>query len=363
MTSAVRPGPTVSPGAGAAAAPARDAFFDNAKLLATVLVVFGHTWGPLVGSPDEERGVRALYLLVYAFHMPLFVMISGHFSRSFAADASHPGRLRKLITSTIVPYVIFATAYQLYDNFRRGEPQSVDLVTPFYLTWFLVALFVWRITAAIWLNLRWPVLVATGIMLASGAASLSGDLDLARILQFLPFYVLGLTVRPSHLAWIRDTTWLRPVAVLVFVAALVAAYRYAPQLPAGWFYRHSGHAQLHVGWSTWALGALALAAVALVLSVAFLALVPAKHNMLTPLATGTQYVYLLHGFIVQFALAYKFQNSPFVRSIPGFLTISALAVLATLVLSTPPVRRLFGWAVEPRMAWAFTKDPVSRPAP
>ncbi|GGR69018.1 membrane protein [Micromonospora fulviviridis] len=347
---------------GASSRPSRDAYFDNAKLLATALVVLGHTWGPLVGSPTEMRGVRTLYLLVYAFHMPLFVMISGYFSRSFAQDASHPGRLRRLLTSTLVPYLIFATAYQLYDNYRRDESNPIDLVTPFYLTWFLVALFVWRISAPLWLNLRAPVTVATGVMLASGAASLSGELDLARILQFLPFFVLGLTVRREHLERIRDTRWLRPVAVLVFAAALIAVYRYAPQLPAGWFYRHNGHAQLDVSWGTWAIGALGLAAVALVLSVAFLALVPAKRNLFTPLATGTQYTYLLHGFIVQVALAYKFQNSPFVNSVAGLLTISALAVLATGILASPPVRRLLGWAVEPRMGWAFTDVPAEKSA-
>ncbi|MBM0225020.1 acyltransferase family protein [Micromonospora sp. ATA51] len=335
--------------------PSRDAYFDNAKLLATALVVLGHTWGPLVGSPNEMRGVRALYLLVYAFHMPLFVMISGYFSRSFAQDASHPGRLRRLLTSTLVPYLIFATAYQLYNNYRLDESNPIDLVTPFYLTWFLVALFVWRISAPLWLNLRAPVAVATGVMLASGAASLSGELDLARILQFLPFFVLGLTARREHLEWIRDTRWLRPAAVLVFAAALITVYHYAPRLPAGWFYRHNGHAQLDVSWGTWAAGALGLTAAALVLSVAFLALVPSNRNLLTPLASGTQYTYLLHGFIVQIALAYRFQNSPFVNSFAGVLTISALAVLATGILASPIVRRLFGWAVEPQMSWAFAE--------
>ena len=44
----------------------RDAFFDNAKYLAIVLVATGHAWEPL---RDGSRAVSALYLLVYAFHM------------------------------------------------------------------------------------------------------------------------------------------------------------------------------------------------------------------------------------------------------------------------------------------------------
>ncbi|MFQ6200689.1 acyltransferase family protein, partial [Streptomyces sp. NPDC000405] len=56
----------------------RDAFFDNAKYAAIVLVAVGHAWEPL---RSDSRAVTALYMLVYAFHMPAFIVISGYFSR------------------------------------------------------------------------------------------------------------------------------------------------------------------------------------------------------------------------------------------------------------------------------------------
>lgn len=65
-----------------AASGQRDAFFDNAKYAAIVLVAVGHAWEPL---RDGSRAVSALYMLVYAFHMPAFIIISGYFSRSFEA--------------------------------------------------------------------------------------------------------------------------------------------------------------------------------------------------------------------------------------------------------------------------------------
>lgn len=56
--------------AGAEKAPAkstsRDAYFDNAKYLAIVLVAIAHAWEPVM---DGSRASRALYLLVYTFHM------------------------------------------------------------------------------------------------------------------------------------------------------------------------------------------------------------------------------------------------------------------------------------------------------
>jgi hypothetical protein len=47
-----------------AAAKQRDAFFDNAKYLAIVLVAMGHSWEPV---KDGSRTVEGIYLFVYAF--------------------------------------------------------------------------------------------------------------------------------------------------------------------------------------------------------------------------------------------------------------------------------------------------------
>ncbi len=119
----------------------RDAFFDNAKYAAIVLVAVGHAWEPL---RDGSRTVDALYMLVYAFHMPAFIIVSGYFSRSFDG---RPAQLKRLVTGLVVPYVVFETAYTLYTRWTDQEPdRPVSLLDPLYLTWFLAALFLWRLT-------------------------------------------------------------------------------------------------------------------------------------------------------------------------------------------------------------------------
>jgi hypothetical protein len=69
----------------------RDAFFDNAKYLAIVFVAMG-TPGNRSRATAE---CRALYMVVYSFHMPAFILISGYFSRSFDM---RPDRLKRLVT-------------------------------------------------------------------------------------------------------------------------------------------------------------------------------------------------------------------------------------------------------------------------
>ena len=59
----------------------RDPFFDNAKFLLLVIVVFGHLLQPFIG---EAGWVHDLYFTIYTFHMPAFILISGYFAKSFA---------------------------------------------------------------------------------------------------------------------------------------------------------------------------------------------------------------------------------------------------------------------------------------
>src|SRR3954467_2045419 len=70
----------------------RDPFFDNAKFMAIVLVVAGHS----IVDLRDVRVAHAAYLFVYTFHMPVFIVITGYFSRTFTFSG---GKARKLITN------------------------------------------------------------------------------------------------------------------------------------------------------------------------------------------------------------------------------------------------------------------------
>ncbi len=79
----------------------------------------------------------------------------------------------------------------------------------------------------------------------------------------------------------------------------------------------------------------------------------------TVLGAGTLGGCLLHGFLVKGAdCAGLFDTYTWLSTPLGeiFLTI-AVAVVVTL-LCTPFVRRMFPWAMEPEMKWAFRSDPV-----
>ncbi|MFJ7179557.1 acyltransferase family protein [Streptomyces massasporeus] len=329
----------------------RDAFFDNAKYLAIALVAMGHAWEPLKG---DSRTLEAAYQLVYAFHMPAFIIISGYFSRSFDM---RPDRLKRLITGVAVPYIIFETAYPLFKRVIDNDPhQEISLLDPWYLTWFLVALFVWRLTTPIWNLVRWPLPLALGLaMVATVTPEIGDDLDLQRVLQFLPFFVLGLVMKPEHFHMVR-TRAVRIASVPVFAAALAFSWWAVPRMNTAWFYHRDAAQELGAPWWTGPVMVLAMFGCSLVLTACFFAWVPRRHMWFTALGAGTLYGYLLHGFLVKAGDYQGWFEASWLHHPAGEIAVTALAAAVVTVLCTKPVQRVFRFAMEPKMAWAFKPD-------
>ncbi|MEV0776891.1 acyltransferase family protein [Streptomyces sp. NPDC050428] len=328
----------------------RDPFFDNAKYLAIVLVAVGHSWEPL---PDSGRVVEALYSFVYVFHMPVFIVIAGYFSRGF--DMS-PKRVWRLFTGILVPYVIFEVAYTLFHRAVEDAAFPLTPTDPYWILWFLPALFLWRITTPFWQLVRWPVPLALAVAaFASMSTGIGDDLQLMRVLQFLPFFVLGLRLRPEHFAYLRRT-WVRVATLPVCLVALLVAYWSVPRMSTSWLFKSYSARDLGEPVWTGAAMTLLLFAAALVLGACFLAWVPRRRLWMTALGAGTLYGYLLHGFFIRGARYLGGYDAPFLETQSGRIAVTLAAALLVTALCTPPVRRVFRCVVEPGMRWALRRD-------
>ncbi|RFU84862.1 hypothetical protein DY218_20155 [Streptomyces triticagri] len=345
------PAETSGPPAPKAAAQ-RDPFFDNAKYLAIVLVAMGHAWQPLTG---DSRAAEALYMTVYTFHMPAFIVISGYFSRSFDMRAD---RLKRLVTGVAVPYVLFEVAYSLFKRWADDDPtHPVSLLDPWYLTWFLAALFVWRLTTPLWKLVRWPVALSLAIaVLASVSPDIGDDLDLQRVLQFLPFFVLGLVLKPEHFQLVRRRE-VRLLAVPVFGLALLLAYWAGPRMTSAWFYHRDSAQELGAPAWTGGVMTLALFGCSIVLMACFFAWVPRRHMWFTALGAGTLYGYLLHGFLAKGSRFWGwYEDYEWLHRPLGEIFVTLVAATVITLLCTKPVQRVFRFAMEPKMEWAFKRD-------
>lgn len=333
----------------------RDPFLDNAKYLTIVLVAIGHSWDPL---RDASRTVSALYFVVYTFHMPAFVIISGYLSRSFEGK---PRQIQRLITGVAVPYFVIQTVYTFFMRWAQDNPERpFAYQEPGFALWFLIALFIWRLTTPVWKSLRWPLPVALAIAVAAGVTpSIGGDLNLMRVLCFLPFFVLGLQLKPAHFDLVR-TRRARMIAGPVLVAAVVFAYWAVPRMSKQWFLHDKSAQYMHVPSWVDAMMTLAVFGCGLVLTACFLAWVPRRHTWFTALGAGTLYAYLLHIFVIQSSREFGWYDAPWVDHPISRVAITVAAAVMMTALCTRPVQRVFRFALEPRMDWFFPQDPAEQ---
>ncbi|NYE17060.1 acyltransferase family protein [Actinomadura citrea] len=335
-----------------AARKVRDPFFDNAKYFAILLVVAGHSLANLLNVPLA----KGLYLFIYMFHMPLFIVITGYFSRNWTFSG---GKARKLITNVGVPYVVFEFAYSLYDWLAGRNHLEISLLNPYYLTWFLCALFMWRLSTPVWQQIRWPLAVATVFALLSYMSDLGGTFDIHRVIGLLPFYVLGLTLKPVHFELLKKPI-ARPIGAVVLAAGLAGSYLVMNHMSRSWIYWKHANFELGVGNLTGTVVRIAMFAAAVVLVAAFLSLIPRGRYWFTALGSYTLYAYLLHGFVTRLLNFTGWWGADWMHTPAGVAIVVAGALVVGTFLCSKPVVRTMSWALEPKMTRVFT--PLRRPA-
>ncbi|MDX2377426.1 acyltransferase family protein [Microbacterium sp. LRZ72] len=338
-------------------------FWDNARFAAIVLVVLGHAVQRLTYDSDIAL---ALYLTVYAFHMPAFALIAGYFSKSGAPNRQ---QMARVVTDILLPYVIFEGLWVFTKWLVEGEGDA-NLTQPSWTLWFLLALGIFRLVLPYLALLRWPLVWSVAVSIGAGyLTNIDSTFSLSRTLGLLPFFALGWWLHENDIVARLRLIDRRPWWVTVSAAAIIAVTGWAAWAFLDvweamnlrtWLFYDDSYAAL--GGDQWWAGAvrLALMSVALILSVSFFALVPRGQHRWTHFGQYTMYVYLLHSFVL-----YPFRESGVLRGLdPTWIWLPLVIVVSVLIavgLATAPVRRVFRPLIEPRPRWLFV-DPglVSR---
>jgi fucose 4-O-acetylase-like acetyltransferase len=331
--------------------------WDNARFLAIYLVVAGHSVQQLAGHLDAAL---AVYLFIYSFHIPLFVLVSGHFGK----DRLEAKDYRRLISDLLIPYLIFETIWTVVQWIVEGT-HTVNFVNASWTLWFLLALILWRLALPVIAVLRFPLLWSTIAAVAAGyTTEIDNTLALSRTLQLLPFFVLGWQLKRQRAGerWqeapARTVVLVRACAAAIVLATAVAIVVGLPlwreDTIKNFFFANEAYQRF--GYTEWWAGLVRLGIIALsaLLCLAVLALVPRRTTWFTQLGTATLYVYLLHTFLL-----YPLRQSGVLAdnsTLAGLLLALVLAAAITLLLSSRPIRRVFRPLVEPNVDLLFVKD-------
>lgn len=110
----------------------RNEVLDGLKFLLIVLVAVGHFSEPYRYTHTIVLGG---YSVIYLFHMPLFILLSGYFSKHITRE-----KIKKTFNNTWQAYLLMAfVAILLLTHDWRS------LILPKSSYWYLLALMVWKI--------------------------------------------------------------------------------------------------------------------------------------------------------------------------------------------------------------------------
>jgi fucose 4-O-acetylase-like acetyltransferase len=356
-TTAIRP--DGAPPAPAPTPVARVAVWDNARLIVMVLVVFGH----LIESIRGTAAVDDLYGLVYAFHMPAFLLMSGVFASS---DRLSPKRLAGT-AQLLATWLVVEFAWVLLRTVNGDHPfPSTFLVMPKWGCWFLVSLFTMRVLLPYVALLPHPLVLSSLVALGVGLMpSIGQEFSASRTLTLLPFFLLGWAIKQRGIdrrAWFQaPSVPVRLGAVLVLAAcgAAVLLIMAMPHFDWELFTWRRGYHAMHLGAVQGVGLRAATLAIAAVMTFALLMLVPRRTRWFTRLGENTLYVYVLHIPIISAIQSFHLDTR--IAQVPLSAVVAfAIAIGLTLALSQPIVKRLTGWALEPR--WLFRRALERRPA-
>lgn len=269
----------------------RDYFFDNIKAVLIFLVVLGHFLLPI----HEEGALVLIKRLIYIFHMPLFVFVSGYFSKRIYHDGKYNF---KKILYLIKAYIVFVVAIQaVYALSGFRSFREINFFTQSGAPWYLFAMIVWYLIIPLIRKFKPLSVLAVNIVLAlvAGFFKNVGDfLCLSRILVFGPFFFLGyymehpLLKKALHPAYKRSVT---AAALSICAGVLLLGTKMEDEL--GMVYENISYYELDHLWEG-PFVRLALMIAAFVISWAILFYVPREKTAISFIGQRTMPIYMLH---------------------------------------------------------------------
>ena len=188
--------------------------WDNLKFFLITLVVMGHF---AAAFTDSSENFRWLYICIYSVHMPLFIFISGLFSKSTVNNKS---KLKKRVIFFIfcgfLSKMINAVSLLLF------QPKIIfSLLSDGAIPWFLFALAAFFMITSLTRNVKPSYVLIFAVLLAffTGYDNTVRDyLYLSRIVVFFPFFYAGYLINPESLRKKVSGTGFRIASAVILVA-------------------------------------------------------------------------------------------------------------------------------------------------
>ena len=264
----------------------RNYFLDNYKAFLILLVVIGHFIEPCY---TNTLFLTVLKWIIFSFHMPAFIFISGYFSKKDMG-------LEKLIQKLVIPYFVFELLYYFLYVFVIHKETGLYFNRPKFSLW--MALFFWRIATPYVKKIPGNLFIAITGGLLIGFTQLGNFFSIPRTLFFYPFFLAGYYFQESWFESIRRH-WKAFTAGLASLAGLLGGWVLitGQELTPFIFYGRYSYEDMGLtnGWGL--LIRLVCYGISFLAIFALCAFIPRKQHFYSILGVRTMPIYLFHGLV------------------------------------------------------------------
>ena len=297
----------------------RNIYFDNLKTILIVLVVLGH----FTNLNRTNLLMGAINNVIYSFHMPVFIFISGYFSKSISSQ-----RFLE-IENILYPFIVFQFISFAFTKITGFGFDSINIFIPTYQNWYLLGLFFWRTIIPYYkfFNKKFSFFFTIILALVIGFFDGFNDfLGLYRIIYYFPIFLLGYICSDLQIVLqkISNYKYFFICISLIFLFIIFALSLYNIRINNIFFsaftpitnYNHKIN-MLFTRMSGYLIS--------IIISIGLLFLIPVKRYKFTYIGENTMNIFLLHMFLV-------FPINACLSNIPNYL-ILIISLTSSLLIS------------------------------
>ena len=270
----------------------RKAKWDNIKFFLMLSVVFGHILYHFISGSDLGKGI---YTFIYLYHMPLFIFVSGLFSKKIVIKRQWDRVASYFILYTIIRFL------EASSEFLGGKKFSFHLFWTSGPAWYAFAIFVFLLVTILLrkINPRYLLVMSFVLGVLSGLDNHLGvHFASMRICVYYPFFLLGFYADKDDFEEYGISR--KAIALVVIAVFLILCIFISPQyfglinLVKG----KEAYDIMNLPWYSGLIGRIIIYFISIILGYAIIVFTPEKKNALTYLGENTLSVYVWHTFIL-----------------------------------------------------------------
>lgn len=197
--------------------------WDILKFFLMFTVVLGHF---IDYHTAQSQIMQNVFLIIYSFHMPLFIFVSGLFSKKMVNEKRWDKMLGYLALHFFTKVIIF-----LYEVIFKQET-DFRVFGETGLAWFMFAIFIFAVITVGTKRYKPQYVFIVSILLSLLAGydnEVGADLVISRIFVFYPYYFAGYCLDPKKLERFSRGK-LKKLAAFLILAALCAVVFAVPEV-------------------------------------------------------------------------------------------------------------------------------------